>query len=53
MDKKEFVQQYMINNSLLAPETAIIDAIKIWDMIEREFAVTPTKDLWDYNDMQR
>jgi len=56
MDKKEFVQRFMIENYYASGFTAdekLRSAIYSFDMIEKAFAVTPTTNLWDYNDMQR
>jgi len=56
MDKKEFVQRYVIELAASAngtTEDKIRRAVTAYDMIEKEFAVTPTTNLWDYNDMQR
>jgi hypothetical protein len=54
MDKKEFVQRYVIENLHGRVTNEIIDnAMYAWDAIEKRFAVTPTTNLWDYNDMQR
>jgi len=54
MDKKEFVQRYVIELAARGPiEDKIRSAVTAYDMIEKEFAVTPTTNLWDYNDMQR
>ena len=54
MDKKEFVQRYVIeNNNHIRIDESIDNALSAWDEIEKRFAVTPTTNLWDYNDMQR
>ena len=54
MDKKEFVQRYVISlTNDINDDTMnlfINEAIKVYDAIEKKFEVTPTKDLWDYND---
>ena len=61
MDKKEFVQQYMLKltltgydlndaNDLEAFNDYVDEAIKQYDAIEKKFEVAPTKDLWNYND---
>lgn len=56
MDKKEFVQRYVIsltNDIIINDDTInlfINEAIKVYDAIEKKFEVSPTKDLWDYND---
>jgi hypothetical protein len=49
MDKKEFVQRFMIEN----PSDSVQWALEKWDEIENAFVVIPTTNLWDYNDMQR
>lgn len=46
MEKYEFVQNFIIQN----PEETVENAIKVFNSIEKAFEVTPTKDLWDYND---
>jgi len=55
MDKKEFVQRYILESLdiLGNTENKIQRAIVVYDKIEKAFAVTPTTNLWDYNDMQR
>ena len=58
MDKKEFVQRFVIENYenyelLGTTEDKIQRAIVAYNLIEKAFAVTPTTNLWDYNDMQR
>lgn len=61
MDKKEFVQRYILKLALTgydlndagdldAFNDYVDEAIKQYDAIEKKFEVTPTKDLWDYND---
>lgn len=55
MDKKEFVQRFMIENyeAVGSTDAKIESAIFTYDVIEKAFAATPTTNLWDYNDMQR
>ena len=55
MDKKEFVQRFLIQTyeSVGTTQDKIQRAIGTYDMIEKAFVVTPTTNLWDYNDMQR
>ena len=58
MDKKEFVQRYIIAIAHAASansttEDKIKRAVTAYDEIEKAFSVTPTTNLWDYNDMQR
>jgi len=56
MDKKEFVQRYVIEHAASAngtTEDKIMRAVTAYDQIEKAFTVTPTTNLWDYNDMQR
>lgn len=61
MDKKEFVQKYILKRVGLTydlNEQSDIDAFNDfveyaanqYDLIEKAFEVTPTKNLWDYND---
>ena len=61
MDKKEFVQRYILRLALTgydlndasdldAFNDYVDEAIKQYDAIEKKFEVAPTKDLWDYND---
>jgi hypothetical protein len=55
MDKKEFVQRFVIENYEMSgtTEDKIQRAIVAYNLIEKAFVVTPTTNLWDYNDMQR
>jgi len=49
MDKKEFVQRYIIAH----PDESMEIILHKWNEIENAFSATPTTNLWDYNDMKR
>lgn len=56
MTKKEYVQRYVLSLGLddSWQDEDILEqidqAVRQYDLIEKSFEVTPTKDLWDYND---